>query len=128
MSENQKKKDSLLLSEEIQRKQTGWWLHLKDLGLISEKKYRNLTRKVVSEKDTVGFINRQLTETSQIIRHVTMLFKAHYPNVKVHAINANLSSSVRESFDLYKIRDLNNTHHAFDAFLKHLEKRLLNRH
>ena len=116
-SENQRKKDSLLLDEAIQRSRTGWWQYLKDLGLISEKKYKNLTRKVVSEEEVVRFITRQLTETSQIIKHVTTLFKAHYPDVKVHAINANLSSSIRDSFKLYKIRDLNNTHHAYDAFL-----------
>ena len=85
--------------------------------MMGEKKYHNLVRTGVDDRETLGFINRQLTETSQIIKHVIDLFKTYYPEVNVHAVNARLSSSMRDAFNLLKIRELNDTHHAYDAFL-----------
>ncbi len=116
-SENRRKADSLLLEDDIQQKMTPRWRELLSSKLIGQKKFKNLTRRTVDDEEMQGFINRQLVETSQIIKHVVALFKAHYPETEVRAVNARLSSSMRDTYQLYKIRELNNTHHAFDAFL-----------
>ena len=116
-AENQRKRDNQLLQDDVQQHMRGWWHFLHQRGLMGDKKLRNLTRTAVSENEQLGFINRQLVETSQIIKHVVTLFKAHYPDTRVEGINARLSSSVRDAYKLYKIRELNDTHHAFDAFL-----------
>lgn len=116
-AENQRKRDSQLLQQDVQQHMRGQWRFLYQRGLMGNKKFRNLTRTAVSEYEQLGFINRQLVETSQIIKHVVTLFKAHYPNTRVEGINARLSAAVRDKYELYKIRELNDTHHAFDAFL-----------
>ena len=115
--ENQRKKDNLLLQENVIDARKGWWNYLRANHLISDKKYRNLTRRSVENRELLGFINRQLVETSQIIKHVTDLFRLHFPDTHVFGINARLSSNLRNQYGLLKIRELNDTHHAYDAFL-----------
>lgn len=115
--ENQRKGDSLLLEDSIRDSQRPWWNYLRQKGLMGEKKFKNLTRSVVSEEDKQKFIARQLVETGQMVQCVTELFKRYYPDVHVSGIKAGLSSELREQYGLYKIRELNDMHHAYDAFL-----------
>ncbi len=116
-NENRRKAGSLLLDGSVIDRMKPFWNMLLQKGLVSRKKFNNLTRTAVEDRDKVGFINRQLVETSQIIRHVILLFKTHYPDTDVRGVNARLSSDLRDAYDLYKVRELNDTHHAFDAFL-----------
>ncbi len=93
------------------------WRNLLDKKLISENKYRSLMRKQLSDKDIEGFLSRQLVETRQISKHVINLLSKYYEGTNVYAIRANLSSELRQKTELFKYRDLNDHHHAFDAFL-----------
>lgn len=115
--ENQRKADNLLLANSIRDSQRPWWNYLRQKGFMGEKKFKNLTRSVVSEEDKQKFIARQLVETGQMVQCVTELFKRYYPDVHVRGIKAGLSSELREQYGLYKIRELNDMHHAYDAFL-----------
>lgn len=115
--ENQRKADNLLLADSIRDSQRPWWNYLRQKGFMGEKKFKNLTRSVVSDEDKQGFIARQLVETGQMVQCVTELFKRYYPDVHVSGIKAGLSSELREQYGLYKIRELNDMHHAYDALL-----------
>ncbi len=115
--ENQRKGDSLLLDERIRQSQRSWWNYLRQKGFMGEKKYKNLMRSVVDEAEKHRFAARQLVETGQMVQCVTELFKRYYPEVQVRGIKAGLSSEMREQYGLYKIRELNDMHHAYDAFL-----------
>lgn len=115
--ENQRKADNLLLADSIRNSQRPWWNYLRQKGFMGEKKFKNLTRSVVSDEDKQRFIARQLVETGQMVQCVTELFKRYYPDVHVSGIKAGLSSELREQYGLYKIRELNDMHHAYDAFL-----------
>lgn len=115
--ENQRKADNLLLANSIRDSQRPWWNYLRQKGFMGEKKFKNLTRSVVSEEDKQKFIARQLVETGQMVQCVTELFKRYYPDVHVSGIKAGLSSELREQYGLYKIRELNDMHHAYDALL-----------
>lgn len=115
--ENQRKGDSLLLEDSIRDSQRPWWNYLRQKGLMGEKKFKNLTRSVVSDEDKQKFAARQLVETGQMVQCVTELFKRYYPDVHVSGIKAGLSSELREQYGLYKIRELNDMHHAYDALL-----------
>lgn len=42
------------------------------------------------------FINRQLVETRQIIKHVANIIENHYEDTKVFTVRANLSHEFRE--------------------------------
>lgn len=115
--ENQKKKDSLVLPKEYRNKCTKWWSYLKKCGLISAKKEFALTRKEYTPEQIEGFINRQLVETRQITKHVANILNNFYKKTKIIYLHANLSHNYREKFELYKFRELNDYHHAHDAYL-----------
>ncbi len=117
-NENQNKRASLVLPLEYRKPERKiWWQHLKEIGLISNKKYNNLVRDQFRDKDIEGFINRQLVETRQITKHVANIIKNLYQNTKVIYLKADISHNYRERFELYKYRDLNDYHHAHDAYL-----------
>ena len=117
--ENQRKSGSLLLDDKIINRQEMWWKQLHKSGLIDDKKYYNLIRRKLfeSDSDKVKFISRQLVETRQSIKNITNLLTKQYPNTNIFAIRAELTSSFRKEFEMYKNRNVNDYHHAQDAFI-----------
>lgn len=126
--ENQRKLDSLLLDENLQRSQMKMWKALHGAGLISDKKFNNLTRTKISENAMKGFINRQLVETSQIVKFVRLLLEDKYENCEVRSISAGLSHNLREKYGLVKSRNANDYHHAHDAYLACQVSRFIENH
>ena len=115
---NQNKAASYVLPQEYRNKYNQeWWKHLRKIGLMSAKKYHNLIRKEYSEEDIEGFINRQLVETRQITKHVANILNTYYKNTKVIYLKAKLSHDYRDRYDLFKFREINDYHHAHDAYL-----------
>ena len=94
-----------------------WWEHLKKIGLISPKKFYRLTRSEYKDEDIEGFINRQLVETRQITKHVVNIISNYYKNTNVIYLKASLSHNYRQRYEIYKFRDINDYHHAHDAYL-----------
>lgn len=115
---NQDKKASYVLPSKFRNsKQKTWWKHLKDNGLMAAKKFHNLIREKYNEEDINGFINRQLVETRQITKHVANILNNLYKDTNVIYLKADLSHNYREKYDLFKFRDINDYHHAHDAYL-----------
>ncbi len=115
---NQAKASNYILPKEYRNeKNQYWWNHLKKLGLMSAKKFHNLIRSNFSDDDIAGFINRQLVETRQITKHVAHILESLYNKSEVIYIKASLSHNYRERYQLYKFRQLNDYHHAHDAYL-----------
>ena len=115
--ENQYKTDKLLIAPEIRRKRKNFWDNLFHTGLMGAKKYANLNRAGISENEAKGFINRQLVETRQISKHVAVLLKNSYVNTNIVTIKAELSHNFRSKFNLVKCREINDLHHAHDAYI-----------
>lgn len=117
--ENQRKGESLILEDHIRKNNEKYWRYLNEKGLISDSKLYNLQRAEFSEKDIAGFVNRQLVETSQIIKNVALILSEYYKNdqVDVRLVRSQTLSFLRKDLKLYKIRNLNNYHHAHDAYL-----------
>jgi CRISPR-associated endonuclease Csn1 len=117
--ENQTKKDNLLLSDKIINNMSGYWKKLLDLGLITKEKYLRLTKRKIFENDyeQENFVKRQLVETRQITKYVTNLLKNSYTNTDIFTIRAELTHAFREEFGIYKNRNVNNYHHAHDAYI-----------
>lgn len=128
-SENQSKSDQLLLSDEVRRKMRPYWGALHDAKLIGDKKYRNLLRDSISERQMKGFIARQLVETSQILKVVQSFLREAYPDTRVMPVKAALSSELRHEIGLVKCREANDFHHAHDALLaSEMGRFILKRH
>lgn len=117
--ENQRKKDSLLLTDEIINNRMEWWKSLLDSGLISQTKYYKLIRRKMfgTDNEREKFVQRQLVETRQITKHVTNLLKNQYTNTDIYAIRGELTHNFREKYEIYKNRNVNNYHHAQDAYI-----------
>lgn len=116
--ENQIKAAEVVLPKMYRtEKMKSWWEHLKKVNLISGKKYDNLCRDRYSDEAINGFINRQLVETRQICKNVANIIANYFPNTSVIYLNANLSSNYRDKNELFKFRNINNFHHAHDAYL-----------
>ncbi len=106
------------ISPEIRNRMQGqwnWWHHI---GVISDEKYKRLIRSTpFTDDEKYGFINRQLTETSQSTKLIAGLLKERFPNIDIVYVKAGLVSDFRHEFDLPKSRTYNDLHHAVDAYL-----------
>lgn len=102
----------------IQQKMRGFWTYLKDTGLITEEKFRRLTRSTgFTEDELHQFINRQLVETRRSTKVVSQLLKERYPETEIVYVKAGMVSRFRQEFDMLKCRSVNDLHHAKDAYL-----------
>lgn len=118
-------------SLDIVRAREANWIQLYKSGLISKCKLDNLTkakRGGLTENDKAGFIKRQLVETRQITKHVAQILDARFNtesdendkvirDVKIITLKSNLVSQFRKDFEFYKVREINDCHHAHDAYL-----------
>ena len=130
-SKDNRGKSDNVPSLEVVQKRKAFWQQLLDSKLISERKFNNLTkaeRGGLDERDKVGFIRRQLVETRQITKHVAQILDVRFNtevtekdkknrNVKIITLKSNLVSNFRKEFKLYKVREINDYHHAHDAYL-----------
>ena len=130
-SKDNRGKSDNVPSLEIVEKMKVFWQQLLDSKLISERKFNNLTkaeRGGLDERDKVGFIKRQLVETRQITKHVAQILDARFNaevneknqkirTVKIITLKSSLVSNFRKEFGLYKVREINDYHHAHDAYL-----------
>ena len=117
---NSAKSDQYPLTPEIQNKMRPYWDMLKKNGLITEEKHKRLTRTTpFSAEERWAFINRQLVETQQSTKAVKTLMEEKYAQkgTEVVCVKAGLVSDFRHVYDLLKSRDVNDLHHAKDAYL-----------
>ena len=117
--ENQRKKDSLLLEDAIIDKMLPTWTYLNEHGLISDLKFKKLIKKRMfsNEEEEVKFISRQIVETRQITKYVREILTKLYPNTEIVGLKSSVTHNFREKYEFYKIRNLNDCHHAQDAYI-----------
>ncbi|KRM92351.1 type II CRISPR RNA-guided endonuclease Cas9 [Fructilactobacillus florum] len=121
-SENRVHKEDRLPGETVANKMRPTWKMMREQGLMTQRKYNNLTLKPdqISKFNNRGqFINRQLVETRQVIKLAADIMNQKYQadQTKVVTVKANLTHHMREKFNFYKSRNVNDYHHAFDAYL-----------
>ncbi len=116
---NRQKQDIYpIQSEIINESARKLWVVLKKSELISNNKYDKLIRKnELTSEELVQFINRQLVFTNQIVKVVANLLQTRNKNCKVIWSKASNVSAFREKFDIPKCREINDLHHAHDAYL-----------
>lgn len=115
---NAEKSDTYPIKAEIRNRMNGFWRALLDGGFISKTKYERLTRSNEFETNELAtFINRQLVETRQGTKAVASILKQTLPDSTIVYAKARVVSEFRHEFDLIKVRDMNDLHHAKDAYL-----------
>lgn len=97
------------------------WEVLKEKGLISEKKYKRLTRRTpITNEELEAFAARQIVFTGQASKAVAELLRRKYETdgkKVVYYSKAGNVSDFRKDHDFIKCRDTNDLHHARDAYL-----------
>ena len=115
---NGEKSDNYPINKDIRDKMSSIWKHYRKEGLISEEKYNRLTRKTpFTDEEKQGFVNRQLVETRQSTKAVAEILKTMFPKTEVVYVKAGLASEFRHAFGIIKSRQINDLHHAKDAYL-----------
>lgn len=138
---NYAKSDKFPIAENIREGRKDFWKMLRAKDLISEEKYRRLTRNTpFTDNELSGFIARQLVETGQACKIVTELLKRRYQDNRVVYVKAKHVSDFRQDQRILpdgtqlmagenknlqavqdpvfvKCRDVNDFHHAKDAYL-----------
>ena len=117
---NARKSNAYPLEEKIRNNEANkiHWKTLRDKKLISEEKYYRLTRNSeLTSEELKSFISRQLVETSQSIKILKDIIEEYYNSIDVYMVKVKISKELRNALKLKKIREINNFHHAHDAYL-----------
>lgn len=94
------------------------WKLLNEKKLLSDEKYRRLLgTKEFTEEQKADFIARQLVETGQATKGVADILKQVLPSTEIVYSKAGNVSSFRQDRDFIKNRNVNELHHAKDAYL-----------
>lgn len=117
-STNQHKSNSYPLPPSIQCKMKPTWRRLRDAGMLSAKKYANLTRTTpLTESELNSFVSAQINVVNHSNVAIRDALKVLYPRATLIFSKAQYPSQVRKELSIPKLRDLNDTHHAVDAYL-----------
>lgn len=115
---NSKKSDKYPLPKDIRDSQRAFWNELYNKKFISKKKYDRLTRSEgFSEGELSDFIARQLVETRQSTKAVAEILKKVFNQSEIVYVKAGNVSEFRQKYELIKVREVNDYHHAKDAYL-----------
>ena len=117
-TKNQIKDNVYPIDSAIQSKMKETWKKMLEMGAISEEKYARLIRTTgFTDDELSGFVNRQLNATTAINLYTRDLVKHIYPECNVYFTRSSHISDLRQQMNHLKIRDLNDLHHAQDAYL-----------
>lgn len=115
---NAEKTDVYPIRADIREKMKAFWKSLLAGGFISKEKYNRLIRSNEFEpSELAGFIQRQLVETRQSTKAVASILKQILPDTEIVYVKAKIVSNFRQDFQLPKVREMNDLHHAKDAYL-----------
>ncbi|MGN1393720.1 MAG: type II CRISPR RNA-guided endonuclease Cas9 [Succinivibrionaceae bacterium] len=122
-SANANKRDDYPLSSDIREKMKSYWDFLKNNKLLDSKKYdRLISSSSLSDVEISGFNNRQLVSTNQAVKSVCMLLDKMFNMIggtktEIVYSKAQHVSKFRQMYDILKCRNINDIHHAHDAYL-----------
>lgn len=112
------KSDNYPLDRDIQKKMQPFWKMLLKQSFISREKYERLIRKdEFLPNELAGFIERQIVETRQSTKAVAEILKDTLPESDIVYVKARTVSQFRQDYKFVKVRELNDYHHAKDAYL-----------
>ncbi len=138
---NQNKKNHYPLNRDWQNNMKEYWATLRDEGFLNAEKYKRLTRtEELTDYELADFVNRQLVETRQATKVLAELISRSFTDAttgeklcRVVYAKAKNVSDFRHEFsmkydkntgksqiihpELVKCRQMNDFHHAYDAYL-----------
>ena len=117
-SVNREKTNIYPISDQIRSEMYPFWTLLKEKKLISEEKYRRLTRSYeLTPDELASFVARQITVTQQSTKALAQTLEHLYGNTRIVYSKAGNVSEFRHKYGFVKMREVNDLHHAKDAYL-----------
>lgn len=134
-AENRAKTNIYPISTSIYERMKNTWAYWYQKGMITKAKYERLIRREALTPNELGdFIARQIVETSQSVKAIRDLLQRAYPDTKVVMVKDGQVSEFRHLMgydkkdgdgnvyqaghpEFIKLRELNDFHHAKDAYL-----------
>ena len=115
---NGAKSNDYPLPSDVRTSRYAFWTLLKNKKLISDIKYERLIgSEKLSPEILEKFVARQLVETSQTIKNVIEVLKTMFTNTQMCYVKAEGVSEFRKRYNYLKVREINDLHHAHDAYL-----------
>ena len=115
---NREKTNKYPIEDNIRNKMHDFWSMLHDKELISDVKYERLIRHYpLTEEELTSFVARQLIITQQSTKALADTLAYLYPNTRIVYSKAGNVSDFRQEFKFIKCREINDLHHAKDAYL-----------
>ena len=115
---NAEKTDNYPIDKATRDRMHAFWSMLMSKDLISKKKFERLVRSTpLSDDELSDFVARQLVETRQATKVVAEILKKLLPDTTVVYVKAGLVTDFRHDYDMLKCREINDLHHAKDAYL-----------
>ena len=115
---NREKTNTYPIKDDIRANMQSFWSMLKDKKLISEEKYRRLTRAYeLTPDELASFVARQITVTQQSTKALAQVLEHQYGNTRIVYSKAGNVSDFRHKYGFVKMREVNDLHHAKDAYL-----------
>ena len=97
------------------------WEKWQKNGFISKKKLNNFLTNAenLNEIQNKIFIDRQLTDTSQIVKLVTTILSSKFPETKIISVKSGYVNAIRENemYKLYKNTLVNDYYPAMDSYI-----------
>lgn len=115
---NAAKTDKYPLDVEIRDKMKSTWELWLETGLITKIKFNRLiSENPLSQDQLMSFVGKQLAETRQSTKILAHILEGKFQDTEVVFVKAKNVSLFRQQFGFIKVRELNNLHHAKDAYL-----------
>lgn len=94
------------------------WTMLLHKNAISKEKYNKLTRRTeLDDKELSDFVNRQINVVNYANKSLIDVLKVKYPETTIIFSKSQYPTKIRQYLKIAKLRELNDTHHAVDAYL-----------
>lgn len=94
------------------------WQYLHKIGAISDKKYNSLMRtSEITLEEIEVFVNRQINVVDYANITLRNVLKIKYPDTQLIFSKAQYPALLRQELNIAKNRDINDAHHAVDAYL-----------
>lgn len=94
-----------------------WKRLLKRKGISNEKYNRLMRASELTDLELADFVNAQINVVNYANKAIRDVIKAKYPETEVIYSKAEYPAQLRKELEIYKIRELNDAHHAVDAYL-----------
>lgn len=103
-----------------------FWEYLKNKKAISEIKYNKLMRNTeLSQEELQEFVNSQINAINYSNKVLKDILEIKYPKAKLIFSKAQYPSYLRKKLNIAKLRELNDVHHAVDAYLNIISGNIL---